>query len=279
MEQLTVCGVGLMGGSLALAVKERGLARRVVGVDLWDHALPTGVVDEAVSARDAAATQRAIEGAELTVLAMPVGVIRSVLPAALTAAAATGGVVTDCGSTKRALTQSVHAHPGRARFVAGHPMAGHPEGGLGNARSDLFVGRRWLLCPEGISAPDALERVVSLVRAVGAEPVLLGAEEHDRSVALTSHLPQLLASTLAVLVAEAGADAAAGPAFASATRVAGGAEAMWRDIFTSNADAVADALRRLGARLDEVARALEQGPPDAEVALRLLAQARALRAR
>lgn len=279
MEQLTVCGVGLMGGSLALAVKERGLARRVVGVDLWEQPPPAGVVDEAVSGRDEAACRRAIEGAELTVLAMPVSAIRRLLPSALTAAAVKGGVVTDCGSTKRALTQSVQSHPGRARFVPGHPMAGHPEGGLANARADLFVGRRWLLCPEDVSASDALEQVVALVRAVGADPVVLDAEEHDRSVALTSHVPQLLASSLAVLVAEAGADAAAGPAFASATRVAGGAEAMWRDIFTSNSDAVALALGRLGARLEEVARALEQDPPDAEVALRLLAKARALRAR
>src|SRR5690606_27388801 len=136
----------------------------------------------------------------------------------------------------------------------------------------------WILCPE-TSSPDALERVTELARAVGAEPVLLTAEDHDRSVALTSHVPQLVASTLAVLVAEAGADAAAGPGFASATRVAGGAENMWRDIFISNGDAVAEALHKLGDQLSVAAAALAQKPPDPAPALSLLAGARALRER
>ena len=279
MEQLTVCGVGLMGGSLALAVRERGLARRVVGIDRWAGAPPPGVVDEAISREDTAACRRAIAAAELTVLAMPVSAVRAALPEVLDDLADTQGVVTDCGSTKRALVQVAAGHRARHRFVPGHPMAGHPEGGLANARADLFVGRRWLLCPEQSSSADAIERVTELVRGVGAEPVFLGAAEHDRSVAFTSHVPQLVASTLAVLVAEAGADVAAGPGFASATRVAGGAESMWRDIFATNGDAVADALRKLSERLGDAAEALAEDPANPEVALALLAEARKLRAR
>lgn len=279
MEQLTVCGVGLMGGSLALAVRERGLARRVVGIDSWSTVPPPSVLDEAISVRDEAGCREAYAASDLTVLAMPVSAIRAALPGVLDALRNTAGVVTDCGSTKRALVEVAAEHGARPRFVPGHPMAGHPEGGLANARGDLFVGRRWLLCPENVSAPDALERVTELVRAVGAEPILLSAEEHDRSVAFTSHVPQLVASALAVLVAEVGADIAAGPGFASATRVAGGAENMWRDIFVSNGDAVADALGKLSQRLSAAAVALAQEPADPHPALALLAEARALRTR
>lgn len=279
MKQLTVCGVGLIGGSLALAARRQGLAERIVGVDLWPSAPPPGVVDEAVRADDPVGMVRAFEEADLTVLALPVRSIENALPQALAAAARRGGVVTDCGSTKRSIVAVASGHAGRQRFVPGHPMAGHPVGGLAHADPELFVRRRWLLCPEPEPAPDALERVTEFVRALGAEPVLLGAEEHDRSVALTSHVPQLLASALAVLADEQQAHAAAGPGFASTTRVAGGAPSMWRDIFVSNADAVAAALRRLGTELAEVADALEREPPDPETALHLLGRARALRER
>lgn len=278
MDQVTICGVGLIGGSLALAVRERGLAKRIVGVDHWAGGAPPAFVDEAVSASDAAACRRAVSTAELIVLAMPVCAIQAALPWVLDAAAA-GALVTDCGSTKRAIVEVASAHAARERFVPGHPMAGHPETGRAHARADLFVGRRWLLCPRELSSQDASERVTSVVRALGAEPVVLTAAEHDQAVALTSHVPQLVASALTVLASETGADAASGPGFASATRVAGGAESMWRDIFASNGDAVASALRRLGARLGVAAEALARDPADPEAALELLARARALRER
>lgn len=278
MEQLTICGVGLIGGSLALAARQRGLAQRIVGIDHWTDQVPTGLVDEAVPASDADGCRAAVSAADLTVLATPVRAIQAALPWVLEAVSA-HGVVTDCGSTKRAIVEVAATHPARERFVAGHPMAGHPEGGRAHARADLFVERRWLLCTQEGSSADVLERVTAFVRALGAEPVLLSAADHDTAVALTSHVPQLVASTLAVLAAETGADAAAGPGFASATRVAGGAESMWRDIFTSNGDAVANALRQLGARLEEAAEALARQPTDPEVALALLARARTLRER
>lgn len=278
MEQLTICGVGLIGGSLALAARQRGLAQRIVGIDHWTDEVPAGLVDEAVSTSDADGCRAAVADADLAVLATPVRAIQAALPWVLDAVSA-HGVVTDCGSTKRAIVEVASTHPARERFVAGHPMAGHPEGGRAHARADLFVERRWLLCTQGGSSVDAMERVTAFVRALGAEPVLLSAADHDTAVALTSHVPQLVASTLAVLAAETGADAAAGPGFASATRVAGGAESMWRDIFTSNGDAVARALRQLGARLEEAAEALARDPADPEVALALLARARLLRER
>jgi prephenate dehydrogenase len=273
LERLAIVGVGLIGGSLALAARRSGFARHIVGVDRLAAAEERSaaesrtVVDEWVDADDEARVREALSHADLTVLAMPVSAITRLLPLAL----AGGGVITDCGSTKRSIAEKARGEARSTRFVPGHPMAGHPEGGLVNAREDLFDGRRWLLCPEGVD-PDAVARVDALVRAVGAEPVLLDATSHDRAVALTSHVPQLVASALLSLGVEEQADVAAGPAFASITRVAGGARVMWQDIFDSNADEVAAALRRLSAELDSVASGLEQG--DVEPALELLARAR-----
>jgi prephenate dehydrogenase len=264
LERLAIVGVGLIGGSLALAARRSGVARHVVGID---RSAGATVVDEWVNADDAASVEKALSHADLTVLAVPVGAITRLLPLAL----AGGGVVTDCGSTKRVIARKARDDARCARFVPGHPMAGHPEGGVGNARADLFEGRRWLLCPEDADA-DALARVQALVRAVGAEPVLMDAESHDRAVALTSHVPQLVASALLSLGVEEHAEVAAGPAFASITRVAGGAHVMWNDIFGSNTDAVAAVLRRLSSELDGVANGLERG--DVEPALELLARAR-----
>jgi prephenate dehydrogenase len=155
-------------------------------------------------------------------------------------------------------------------------MAGLPFGGIERARADLFVGRPWLVCPEQ-SDPDAVEIVERLIRDVGAEPHRLTIEEHDRAVALTSHLPQLLASTLSVLAEKRCANVAAGPAFESATRVAGGGEAMWRDILATNADEISAVIDSLCAELEQVTRGLRRDPPDLGPALHLLERARVLR--
>lgn len=274
---LAIVGFGLIGGSVALAARERGLASRIVGIDRAEVvSLPdaTRAADELVDAADETRVRAALGASELTVVATPVGAIEAMIGEVLEAS----DVVTDCGSTKRAILSSAKGSPRRKRFVPGHPMAGHPQGGIMRARADLFVGRPWLLCPEGADV-DAVVRVESLVRGVGAEPLRLSAEDHDRAVALTSHVPQILASALTVLADSRHAEVAAGPAFESATRVAGGGEAMWRDILATNADEVSAVLEALGAELETVARGLRQKPADLGPALRLLERARAARTR
>jgi prephenate dehydrogenase len=241
----------------------------VLGLGAADQA-----AHELVDCGDASGVATALESAELAVLAVPVGAIRELLPAAL----ARAETVTDCGSTKRAVRTAAAAEPRGERFVPGHPMTGSPEGGIQNASPDLFEDKTWILCPQG-SAPDAVARVEALLDAVGARTALMSVEEHDRAVARTSHVPQILASALAVLGAPARAAGAAGPAFERATRVAGGAEAMWRDIFATNADEIAAALVELGAELDAARAALRREPPALEPLLGLLARARAERGR
>jgi len=274
MKQVTILGLGLIGGSVGLALREQDPELRIVGIDrpeVVGNVAAIRVAHELVDHGDAARVRSAL-AADLVVLAAPVGVIRQELPAALEQ----GAVVMDCGSTKRAVCEVVAGHPRRSHFVPGHPMAGLPEGGIEQARADLFEGRRWILCPEG-SSPEALARAEEIVRAVGASVVHLSAEEHDRAVARTSHVPQLLASALLASAASAGAERAAGPAFASATRVAGGPEAMWSDIFATNADEIAKALAELVAELEAVQRGLAAESPDLSPARALLEKARGLR--
>ena len=277
MNSVAIVGLGLIGGSLALALKRRHPQLRIVACDLpevlgLEHV--RAIATETVPIADEARRRELWGGVELVVLATPVGVIVQLLPEIL----ALAPVVTDCGSTKRAIVACVEQSPERGRFVPGHPMAGQPEGGLHNARADLYENRSWILCPEH-SQPDAVASVQDLIAAVGAHPVVMSAAEHDRAVALTSHVPQLLASALATLAAQTGAEPAAGPAFASATRVAGGSEAMWGDIFRTNADAIADALQELVRELETSARGLAADPVDPGPALALLSQARKLRSR
>ena len=275
--RLAIVGFGLIGGSVALAARARGVASRVAGVDRAEVAsLPAArnAADDVIDTADEAGVRQVLADAELVVVATPVGAIEAIIVDVLDVAA----TATDCGSTKRAILARASRSARRSRFVPGHPMAGLPQGGIERASKDLFEGRPWLLCPEQ-SDLDAVERVEAFVSAIGARPVRLSAEEHDRAVALTSHLPQLLASALAVLAERKHADVAAGPAFQSATRVAGGGEAMWHDILATNADEVSLALDALGAELDGIARSLRHKPPDLGPALRLLERARGLRAR
>jgi len=270
-SQLTIYGAGLIGGSIALLARQTGICKRLVAIDVARPSLPQleAVFDDwAISAPE---QKLALKQADLTVLCVPVRSVVGLLPDLLNQ---TLGTVTDCGSTKVAIVDAVKDHPERARFVAGHPMAGHPEGGLTNASQNLFAHRRWILCPEGSSA-SALSMVESLVTATGAEIVHLHADEHDASVAWTSHVPQVIASALSVYVHKNQATRAAGPGFASATRVAGGAEAMWVDIFGTNARAIGGAWVELGQALGSLGHELEGG--GVERALDLLAQARALR--
>lgn len=271
-ESIAIVGFGLIGASIARAVKQRAPDVTIVAIDRPEQIVEpavAGVADRCVSVRDTDAVRAALAECELTVLAMPVRVIEEQLANLLPLAR----LVTDCGSTKRAIVGRAleldHEH-----FVPGHPMAGRPRGGAESAQAELFEDRNWILCP-GVGASAAFERVRALVTFVGAQPVELTPEAHDLAVALTSHVPQLYASLLAVMAADAGAEPAAGPGFQSATRVAGGNLTMWRDIFSSNADAIARVTHDLAERLQRVSVELHEGRVDA--AMDVLRRARDLR--
>lgn len=269
---VVVVGLGLLGGSFALALRELDGTARVTAVDrpfVLDRPAARAAAQELIDAADARAVSAAVDAADLVLLATPVTAIVSLLPELV----ARARILTDCGSTKRAIARAVDASPRRGRFVPGHPMAGAPEGGIDLARPDLFRGRRWILCPEH-SDPDAVEAVSSLVERLGAVVVRMSATEHDRAVALTSHVTQLVASALAAVAFESGAQPAMGPAFERTTQAAGGPEQIWDDILATNADAVASALGEIAVELERARAGLAQVPPDTRPAMELLGRAR-----
>jgi prephenate dehydrogenase len=274
---VTVIGLGLVGGSFALGLREIEPNVRITAVDIpevLDRPAARGAADGFVRAGDAPAVDAAVAAADLTLLAAPVRRIVALMPRVL----ANARVLTDCGSTKRAIVSAAADSPRRGRFVPGHPMAGAPSGGIEHAKPDLFRGRRWLLCPEASDA-DAVTLIEDLVRRLGAEPFRIDATLHDRAVALTSHATQLVASALAAVAFESGAEVTAGPAFEGATRVAGGPPEMWGDILGTNASEIDQALAALTREIEVVRAGLRAEPPNVAPALTLLARARSLRRR
>ena len=255
--QIAVIGVGLIGGSIAVSARER-LGAFVSGFDLdarsLELALERGLIDRACgSVAEAVADARAV------FVAVPVGgALESVL--AVLEAAPAECVVTDTGSTKRALVASV-ADP---RFVGGHPLAGTEHAGTSFARADLFDGAAWYLTPSSRTARDGLERLRELLSGLGAQPSPVSAERHDRLMASVSHLPHVLANALvceAASMPSADGDPpfAAGPSFRDITRVAGAPSAIWTDIYVQNADLLDAAIGRAIDSLQEFRAALAAG--------------------
>ena len=208
----------------------------------------------------AASVEEAVADAEIVFACAPVGALPGLVGEALSAAGA-GCAVTDVGSTKRAI-----AAIDDERFIGGHPIAGAETAGVENARGTLFRGATWYLTPSERSSGVLYERLHSLLVGFGAMPVAIDAETHDRLLAAVSHVPHVIANVLvsqvaARLVQEGEALPRVGPSFRDVTRVAGANSAIWTDIYTSNADAIADELSALADGLGDVAAKLRD--PDA----------------
>lgn len=272
-SQVSIVGLGLIGGSLARGLRERLPNLRLLGIDRREVAASAearALVERCIPAEDASAVAEAFATSDLVFLATPVHAIRRWLAPAL----AHRAVVTDCGSTKRAIAAAARGLPGAARFVPGHPMAG-AAAGRAAASGDLFEGRPWVLCPEQSADASACDLVEQLVMRLGARPIRMSADAHDRAVAIVSHAPRLAASALTALAAREGAFGVAGPAFERLLRGAGGDERVWRDVLDSNADEVARALRSVIRNLEACAAELERG--ELEQCLRTLADAESAR--
>lgn len=246
-NQVTIVGVGLIGGSLGLALKSRGLASRVVGVG---HRRTSLEAAEACGAADETFLEPAegVRGSDLVVLATPISLFRTLLEAAAPALAE-GVTVIDVGSVKGAVVAQLEPlMPPGAALVPCHPIAGSERRGIHAAREDLFDGHVCVVTPSERTPPPALERAVGTWQALGMHVRTLSAEDHDRLLAQVSHLPHLAAAALVEAISEE-AEGLTGPGWADTTRVASGDPALWRDILSSNALAVADALRRAEALL------------------------------
>jgi prephenate dehydrogenase len=258
--RIAVLGVGLIGGSVGLAARERAGAE-VVG---WDPDEETVAAALARGALDAAAPSvaDAVAGADSVFACAPVQALPGLVRAAL-AEAPRDCVVTDVGSTKRGLVEDI----GDERFVGGHPIAGAETSGVESARSDLFDGAPWYLTPRADASGILYERLHRLIASLGARPTAIDAETHDRMLAAVSHLPHVLANVLVTQAASAVAEGEplprTGPSFRDVTRVAGANSEVWTGIYLTNRDAIAYEVDAVIARLQDVAEALRSGDGDA----------------
>ncbi len=252
--RIAVLGVGLIGGSIGLAARERIEDAEVVGYgrspERLERARKLGAIEVA-----AGSLAEALDGAEACFCCGPVGALEAQARDAL-AAAAGDCAVTDVGSVKAPLVAAVDDE----RFVGGHPVAGAETSGVEHARADLFEGAVWYLTPTARTAGVLLERVHRLVGRLGARPTAIDPAAHDRLMATVSHLPHVLANVLVAQVAATLDDerkplTATGPSFRDATRVAGANSAIWIDIYISNREA-------LGRAIDETIRRLEGARDD-----------------
>jgi prephenate dehydrogenase len=256
-EKIAILGLGLIGGSIALAARHIWPKGLVIGVDSKD------VLEQAMlrHAIDVAADEPyVIAEADLVILAAPVRQNLKLL-ANIDEHVGQAAVITDVGSTKRAIVEAARALPSRLTFVGGHPMGGAARGGFEAARPELFKGRPWIFTPHTDASGDALEKLFAFVSALGAMPKTMGASEHDRVLAFLSHLPQLTASALMVAIGDATSDALplAGRGLVDTTRLAASPAGIWQDIGATNADQIRRALDALIARLTELRDDLEEG--------------------
>ncbi|MDP2711367.1 MAG: prephenate dehydrogenase/arogenate dehydrogenase family protein [Solirubrobacteraceae bacterium] len=253
--RVALVGVGLIGGSIGLAARGR-LGAHVVGCNrsprALEIALQRGAIDEAVgSIAEIGTADVAIAGVAIDALPATVRALCEALPDA---------VVTDVGSTKAALVGGIE----RANFIGGHPLAGAEATGVAHAREDLFEGATWYLTPRDATPGVLYERLARFVAGLGAVPTAIAPDDHDRLMAVVSHLPHVVANLLVAQAAEAlGGETlpATGPSFRDATRVAGSNPELWAQIYTANHAA-------LGAQIDDLVRRLGEvrGLLDARIA-------------
>jgi len=257
-EKVAVLGVGLLGGSLALAARERGVGGCIAGCGRsrknLELALVRGIVDE-ISTDPAVA----VSGADLVVLAGPVGTFLDTVEQ-FRSRLSDGVIVTDVGSVKGRLVAEIESMmPDHATYVGGHPIAGGSVSGSGHARSDLFVGMRCVLTPTSRTPQDSLDRMERFWQRLGADVVHMDPEVHDRVFAYVSHLPHLVSYALIDCVAEQnGHIQNAGKGLMDTTRIAGSPPEIWSDIFRLNRTYLLEALQEFQDVLEDMRSALER---------------------
>jgi prephenate dehydrogenase len=254
IRQLCVVGPGLLGGSLALAVRARRLAGQIVAVGRTDASVAPAVRAGAVGRATTDLTS-GLRGSDFCVLATPVAALEGQLAAVWTVAE-TGAVITDVGSTKgRIVATAERLGLGRPLdFVGSHPMAGSERAGFAEARADLFVGATVILTPTERTAAAAVARVRGFWEALGARITVLDPITHDRAAAAVSHLPHLVADALvdAVVRMDPAFFDVAARGFRDTTRIAAASPPVWREIFQDNRAALAEAVAAFRKSLDHL---------------------------
>lgn len=279
VENVLVIGVGLIGGSLAKALRQRGLTGSVAGYgrsrDQLLLGVERGIIDLAVDNLDSA-----IAMADLIVLGVPTLTVKSYLPI-IEKHRKASAVVTDVASVKGEIVRVVTDHFGMLPewFVPGHPIAGSETSGIAASNADLYIDHKVILTPDANTNPESLSLVADIWKAVGAEVVLMSVAEHDKVLAATSHLPHALAYTLVDTLAslDVGVDVfrfAAG-GFRDFTRIASSHPVMWHDIMLANREAIIDVMASFRSNLDRLEQAMVE--EDSETIMAIFERAKTSR--
>jgi cyclohexadieny/prephenate dehydrogenase len=279
-ERVALIGIGLIGSSISHACRRAGLARSIVGSartpQTVETALKLGIIDTGyASAREAA------EGADLVILCVPVGLCGAIAEE-IAPVLRRGAILTDVGSVKASIVRDVSVHvPEGVHFVAGHPIAGTEQSGPEAGFAELFDGRWCILTPESGTDPAAVEKLKLFWQKLGSNVEVMAPDHHDLVLAITSHLPHLIAynivNTAAHLerVTDSEVIKFSAGGFRDFTRIAASDPVMWRDVFLNNKDAVLEMLGRFTEDLTVLQRAIRYG--DGETLHRLFSDARTIR--
>ena len=260
-EKVAVVGLGLIGGSLAAALRESGEVGEVFGVERdaesLRFALENGITDTGASE-----IGLGMSGSEIVVVATYVATIAGVARE-VSGFVSPGTVVCDVGSVKASVVREMENGPRNIRFVGAHPIAGKETSGVMESDSALFSGKRCVVTPTESTSPEALSMVKKLFSLVGSEVVEMDPESHDEVFSLVSHLPHAVAYSLVSAVASRGRDRNlfdfSGGGLADFTRIAGSSPEMWAGIFIENRDALLDAIRGFAGKLGEIEKAVASG--------------------
>ncbi|MCK4245370.1 MAG: prephenate dehydrogenase [Candidatus Omnitrophica bacterium] len=259
-KKVCIVGVGLIGGSLALALKKAGIARTIVGVGHRNLSLKKAIELGAID-KGFLEFRKGISRADLVVLATPVATILKYLERDFSSLEE-GALITDTGSTKKEIVKRAELSlPPSLCFVGGHPIAGSEKRGVEAAAANLFKEKIVVLARTSRTKQRALQMIKELWESVGAKPEILSPEQHDRIVAYFSHLPHLTAVALVKTVKESlrgGNLSFAGSGFKDTTRIAAGAPHLWRDIFSANADEILSALLNFKKSLNAIEKLIKR---------------------
>jgi prephenate dehydrogenase len=262
INQVAILGVGLIGGSFGLALKQKSGAVNIIGIgrdpDRLAQAVQKGAIDQATTD-----IVQGVSSADLIVLSSTIGHILEALPTVLSAARP-GAVVTDVGSAKTAI---VAASKNDNRFIGGHPMAGSEKTGVMAASATLFNSATWALTPTKVTGAKSLDAMLEVITAVGAIPLILSPEEHDEMVSVTSHLPHVIAASFMRFAAQSRAlhldlPRMTAGSFADMTRIAGASPSIWRDVCLSNRDAVLKSLELFEKEIAKIKTAISENDAD-----------------
>ena len=289
IQRLCIIGVGLMGGSIAKAVRKLGLCREIVGVDAdtenLARALELGVIDAGFEAKARGDFAKAAKGSDWVVIATPVGASVQIFLDLQTVWSA-GAIYTDVGSIKQSVIWAAKQTFGKvpANFVPGHPIAGAERSGVDAATDDLYFGKRVILTPTTETASSAVRLVEDFWASLGALVSLMDPLHHDQVFAATSHLPHVLAYALVHMLGRKDEQEEifqyAGAGFRDFTRIASSNPEMWRDICHLNREQIIPLLKAMGEELMQVANLMEQNSVEsAENLLVYFADARNARQR